>query len=946
MILYVLFFLSGAAGLVYELLWVHRLTLIMGGTTHAITTVLAAFMGGLAIGSFLAGRRAARLASPLRAYGLLEIAIGLSALLIELGFYGAVPFYRWIYNLVGPEHMVPLHAVRFLVSALLLLLPTAFMGATLPILIEHGVRKDARFGNVTGTFYGINTIGAAGGAALAGFFLIPELGRHGALFVAVLGNLSLGVLALLLRERLERGIAAARADAGRDASETPTPGAAMGSLIRGLVLVTVGVSGFAAMAYQIAWTRILLVQVGSSVYAFTSVLVVFIIGLGIGAFAIGLTAHRIRRPVFVLGIAEAALGLSALWILPRFAGLSANVVEWLRTIGSTGSDFLVKQFLYIFATLLVPTLVLGMVFPLVVYSVTRMHREASRNVGIAYAINTAGTILGSIIAGFFLLAGPPGIAGTIGIAVALSVLLGIALLLADRRAPLALRLGALAVLLVLLAFRWDAARRHPLDRATLTAGAFLGSLGDSGTILYYRDGPDATVSVHEHAGGRTLRINGKPDASTGVTDMPTQVTLAQFPLLLAAKPERVLVVGLGGGVTMASAASHSRVRSVDVLEISDAVIEAARTYFGPYLRGAFDDPRVRILRNDARNHLLLAPERYDVIISEPSNPWLAGIPNLFTKEYFKLARSRLDPGGVYCQWLQSYGMAPGDFLLVVRSLLAVFPNVSLWQGQHNDFLLIAREENESIPLDTLARRMLEPEVYRDLETIGLEHPGRFLGACLADHAELEAWAGEGPINTDNNGLLEFSAPLQRLRKDSPKIAASLARRAGRPLDSLLLADPESADHRSVLDLAQRNRQAIYAIYEASVPAPDPGSLYRVARKLHRLDPADWRAYRMVQGVVDILERERPGGIPPSNEETRFFESVRALPEPATGPVTPEATKRGRVGAWIEEARPALDEGRAIDARELLARASLFGGDEGEHAAVLAELRARALSPEP
>ncbi|MFH1679157.1 MAG: fused MFS/spermidine synthase, partial [Candidatus Eisenbacteria bacterium] len=902
MILYVLFFLSGAAGLVYELLWVHRLTLIMGGTTHAITTVLAAFMGGLALGSFLAGRRAARLASPLRAYGLLEIAIGLSALLIELGFSGAVPLYRFVHNLVGPERFILLHAVRFFASGLLLLLPTACMGATLPILVEHGVRRDRRFGNVTGTFYGINTIGAAIGAAIGGFLLIPMLGRHGALLVAVIGNLSLGTAALLIRSRLERGAAVDRTEAEPEAREAPAPGAGMGPLLRGLVILTVGVSGFAAMAYQIAWTRILLVQVGSSVYAFTSVLVVFIIGLGLGAFAIGLTAHRIRRPVFALGIAEAALGLSALWILPHFTGFSERVVEWLREMGATGPEFLAKQFMHIFAILIVPTLVLGTTFPLVVYAITRMHREASRNVGIAYSVNTIGTIFGSVVAGFYLLAGPAGITGTIGIAIALSAGLGIALLLAEGRAPLRLRAGTLVLLLVLLALRVHAAMEKPLDRATLTAGAFLGSLGDTGEILYYRDGADATISVHEPPwGGRTLRINGKPDASTGLADMPTQVAIAQVPLLLASNPERVLVVGLGGGVTMASAAAHSRVRAIDVLEISDAVIEAARVYFGPYLRGAFDDPRVRILRNDGRNHLLLTPENYDVIVSEPSNPWLAGIPNLFTKEYFELARSRLRPGGVYCQWLQSYGMAPSDFLLVVRTIISVFPNVSLWQGQYSDFFLVAREETGSVPLDTLALRMLETDVYRDLESVGLEHPGRILGACLADHDVLSAWAGRGPLNTDINGRLEFSAPLQRLRNDSPQLAASLARRGGDPLESFILADLEGPDHRSVLDLADRNRRGVFAVYQASKTAPDRATLLQVGEELYRSDPADWRTYRMVVSAADVFETERAGGPQLRMEEARFVERVRALPEPATGPLTPAETKSSRVGAWLEEA---------------------------------------------
>ncbi|RPJ44173.1 MAG: hypothetical protein EHM19_07200 [Candidatus Latescibacterota bacterium] len=858
---------------------------------------------------------------------MLEIGIALSALLVEAGFAGAVPLYLFLYHRLGPEQYLALHAVRFFVSGLLLLLPTACMGATLPVLVEHGVRRDARFGNVAGTFYGVNTIGAAAGTALAGFLLLPRLGRPGTLAVAALANLTLGALALLLRRRLEAAPAGEASAAGAPVAETaPPPGASMSPALRGLVLATVAVSGFAAMTYQIGWTRVLLVQIGSSIYAFTSVLVVFIVGLGLGAFVIGLAADRIRRPVFALGLAQLGLGLAALWILPHFASLAPEVVRWLRESGETGRGLLAHGFLFILRELFVPTFLLGMTFPLVVFAVTRMHREASRTVGLAYAVNTVGTILGSVIAGFLLLAGPPGVVGTLVIAIVLSAGLGVPLLLADRGVRLPARLAVLAGFLLLFLFRAEAARENPLDRATLTAGAFLGSTGDTGSILYYRDGADATVSIHEPPyGGRTLRINGKADASTGLADMPTQVALAQVPILLAPDPKKVLVVGLGGGVTMASAATHEGVERIDVLEISGEVIEGARLHFGPYTHGAFDDPRVRIIRNDGRNHLLLSRERYDVIISEPSNPWLAGIANLFTEEYFMLARARLEPGGVYCQWLQAYGMAPSDFLLVIRTLAHVFPNVTLWQAQFNDFLLIAGDDRPPVALGDLATRMLEPRVFADLESIGLEHPGRFLGGCLADDATLRSWAGEGPLNTDGNGILEFSAPLQRLRHESPSLMASLARHARGNSGRLVEADTENPDHAAVLSLASRNRAGTLGIYEATQSAPDPATLLASASKLFRADPGDWRIYRMVQSATDILERElasRPGSSP---EIALFVDRVRASGKPPSGPLTTDEEKRLLAGSWLAEAEAARARGHTIDARVLEARASLFAG---------------------
>jgi hypothetical protein len=415
--------------------------------------------------------------------------------------------------------------------------------------------------------------------------------------------------------------------------------------------------------------------------------------------------------------------------------------------------------------------------------------------------------------------------------------------------------------------------------------------------------------------------------------MPTQVALGQIPILLSPTPERVLIVGLGGGVTMASATTHERVRAIDVLEISEGVIEGARIHFGPFTHGAFDDPRVRILRNDGRNHLLLSPETYDVIISEPSNPWLAGIASLFTEEYFTLARSRLRPGGVYAQWLQAYGMSPRDFLLVVRTLARVFPSVTIWQAQFNDFLLIAGDERPPIPLDSLASRVLEPEVYADLESIGLEHPARILGSCLADDRSLRSWAGPGPINTDGNGLLEFSAPLQRLRHESQSLMASLGRHARGTYDDLVRVDEGRADHASVVELAARSRAGVFGIYEATLRTPDPMTLLLAAERLFRLDYEDWRVHRMVRSAATVLGEyvaQNPTARP---EIALFLQRVEVAGKPPSGPLTTPEEKRALAPGWLDQARTEFEKGRTIDGLVLEARAALFGagGAVGAHA---------------
>lgn len=929
--IYLLFFLSGAAGLVYELIWVREITRILGGTTHAITTVLAAFMGGLALGSVISGRRAGSLRSPLRAYGMLEIGIGLAAVLVQVGFTAAVPLYRALYRTAGPESMLLLTAARFLLSALLLVIPTTLMGATLPVLVEYGVRRNPRFGAVTGFFYGLNTVGAAAGAGLGGFLLLPRLGQRGALVVAAGTNLLLGASALLLRRRYEGARGAAEERDGDRPADEEAPGVGLGPALRFLVLLSAALSGFAAMTYQIGWTRLLMVILGSSTYAFSSVLVVFILALGGGALVIGALAHRIRRPVFALGVAQGVVAAGALGILPLFGGLPEEVAERLRRAEGVDFSLLAEQFFLVLRLLALPTLALGTTLPLVVLTITRRSREASRRVGAAYAVNTAGTIAGSIVAGFWLLAGPPGIGGTLGIAIALSACLGAILIGLSGAAGRGRRVAALALLLLLLGAGGYGALERPLDRATLTAGAFLGRVAEPGEIVYYRDGADATVSVHVVGRGiRTLRINGKPDASTDYADMPTQVACAQIPMILSPRPERVMIVGLGGGVTLASTVSHGRAKSIDMLEISDAVIEGATLHFAPLLGGAFDDPRVRILRNDGRNHLLLTPRTYDVIISEPSNPWLAGIASLFTEEYFRLARERLAPGGVYCQWLQSYGMSPRDFRMVIRTMQGVFPEVTLWQPQYADFLLIGRIDSAPVPLDTIAARMREPSVYRDLESVGLEHPSRFLGACLLHDEALREWVGPGPRNTDDNGILEFSAPLHRLRHRSRALAASLSRSPGGAFGKIVSADGESSSHRPVVEGTARSREAIFGIYEIAEEAPDRATLVRAAENLLSLDPGDWRVHRQIGATLLLLRNSLDTDPGPGLAEARALVGRvdRELGPPPTGPLTPPEVKEALVPGWIAEAEEAEKEGRWIDGAELRARARLFGPERG------------------
>lgn len=928
MLVYLFFFFSGAAGLVYELLWVRRLTLVMGGTTHAVATVLASFMAGLAIGSAIGSRYAHRMPRPLRAYGYLEIGIGLSAALTPFLFQSTLPIYRALVAQQGLETTFLLQVVRFLLSFLILLLPTAFMGATLPVLVEFASRRIARYERVPGLLYGLNTIGAALGAAAAGFFLIPHLGRSRSMLVVCAANLTLGVLSLALSRVWDRDRSAVRepeSNVGSGATQAGIPATTKSTRRPAFepYLLVAFISGLSAMAYQIAWNRLLVVQLGSSTYAFSMILIVFILGLGFGSYWIGLIGERIQRHAFWIAVSQAALAITVLLSIPGFSQLPDLVVGWIEASGGAVPSLLKHEFFYIARVLFLPTFFMGATLPLVMLAVTRSRGDASATTGRVYSINTAGTILGSILCGFFLLTSPLGIYGTLVTGASISGGLALFVFLFGRGHSR--RMGITAAMILIAGFAGAVfyTQGAPLEKATITAGAYLGEKSPAGTILFYKDGVDATVSVHEtEDGNRFLRINGKSDASSLLGDMPTQVSLAQMPLVLAKEQQDVLVIGLGAGITVASAALHKNVKNLDVLEVSNGVVEAARDYFGRYNREVLSDPRVRLYRNDGRNHLLLVDRTYDVIISEPSNPWMAGIANLFTREFFELAKSRLHEDGVYCQWVHSYSMAPSDFLMIVRTLQEVFPNVTLWQPKYADFLLIAG--NEGADVSAIASRMFEPAIYEDLETIGLEHPSRFLASCLVQSEKLLRWVGPGPINTDDNSLLEFSAPFHLHREDSRDIARSLARYQSSPVGSWI-ADADSNWTRSLGNLERKSRDGIFQGYALTNSSGMLRTeMLRELDRLYATDPNDWRIYYFLSQTLTSLEGELASGRVVDERETRAFVTrMRArLTEPETGPMTSFEDQVARSSSWLAELEEAIARDERIRAHELAARLRL------------------------
>ncbi len=846
LLLILLFLTSGATGLVYELIWTRELVFVFGGTTYAITTVLVAFMGGLGLGSYLAGRWAGRVRRPGLAYGLLELFIGLYALAVPAMLDAAEPLYRQLYPLVA-ETPGLLNAARFIVGAVLLVLPTTAMGATLPILVRYISATESSPGRAVGLLYGINTLGAMVGVLASGFVLIPVFGLAQATRIAAASNLLIGLIALAA---LRRQVPVA----------TPAPATARSAATGRAVLVTCAASGFVAMAYQIAWTRALVMSLGSSTYSFTCILAAFILGLAVGSLVAARFVDRLRQPLTAIGWAQTGIGLAAALVLP-VTGAAPILVYWLVERFAQNYDLLLAaQFTLVIAVTFVPTFLLGLLFPLFARVLaTEAGDDASAATGRLYGVNTIGTILGSFLAGFVLIrllgAQPLIVFGTL-----VNAGLGVWLLRRTRapRASLAIVAAVATLAIGLTIGRWDP---YVLSSGPFIAGFDPRRLADRVELLSYQEGVDMTVSVTRaevDPGLISLRVNAKTDASTSLPDMTTQLVLGHLPLLLHPDPQQVCVIGLGSGMTLGAVTEHVAPTRIDSVEISAIVIDAAEQHFSSYNNNATRDPRVRMLRADGRNHLLLTDATYDVIISVPSNPWIAGVANLFTREYFELCRAHLGTDGILAFWMQGYMMPVDNFRTVVRTLQQVFPHTSLWEMGDNDYLVLASADMPTPDFSALGERCAG-NVQADLFRIALAEPEQLLGRFVTGTETLRTWAGQGILHTDDNALLEFSAPRYMFSERGTDLRRALYGLMQSPLGQVCRLDrpdPAAGEVRARIAGIQDARRALAELaYDPETASLTPDELLDRLLAAHAADPDSVHAYQALNTLASRVAED-------------------------------------------------------------------------------------------
>jgi spermidine synthase len=750
------FTFSGASGLIYEVLWTRRLTHIFGSTTLAVSTVLAAFMGGLAVGSVLLGGWADRnRGRALRAYGVLEIAVGLLGFSIPLLLQAVGFVYLRLAPALESSPMI-FFVAQFLLVGLVLVLPCALMGGTLPILARWLVGREQEIGGRVAVLYAANTLGACAGAAAATYLLLPFAGVREGELVAVAMNLAAGAVALLLsRGARPASVALASELPATDADSSALPAAGERALLAAIAL-----SGFAAMVDEVAWARLVGLIFSSSVYAFGLMLLLFLSGIGIGSAIYA--RMRAADPARVLGLAligntfAALLGIALVPQLP-FA--------YMRGFPAVRDSFAFRELLQLVATapLLLPMAILfGIAFPAAVAATAKL-RNMGRGVGRVTAWNTAGTVAGAFLGGFVLIP-RIGMRASLTLAAASTAAAGIlALSHSTARAwrTRGLVAAGAALLVALLLPAWP---QNLLAQGTGFYAAIYGNvegLRDAerrSELLFYKDGIATTLSVDRQGPYLFYRSNGKTDASTDPGDMANQLLLGHLPMLLHPNPREVFVIGLGTGVSAAAAARYPA-HSIEIADIEGAAREATQQ-FAAQNRNVLADPRVRFLVADGRNALLARDKTFDVIISDPSDVWVAGVGSLFTQEFYALARTRLKPGGVMVQWFHMHSLPPEQMKLIVATFRSVFPYASLWRPNRGDVILVGSFDPVPWDLARLRRRIESvPGVAEDLRGIGFWHPLSIFAAFVLDGEDLgRMLAGVPGLHTDDHPVVEYLSP--------------------------------------------------------------------------------------------------------------------------------------------------------------------------------------------
>lgn len=763
-----LFFLSGTSALIYQVLWMRLLGLVFGVTVYAASTVWGVFMAGLAIGSFIGGRAADRVKRPIIWFGIAEATIGFTALLTPV----ALDLLQRVYTTVHPSLNSSLTGVTFgrlALSFVVLIVPSALMGATLPLIVKSSLLRAQALGHRVGVLYATNTAGAIAGSLVAGLLLIPRFGISISFAVAVAINLVVASIALTLGRRRLPADAGDRTGAG---SAAPPADRWYRSDWRMLtVLIVFAASGFISLALEVVWFRVLTLFLRPTVYAYSMMLAAVLAGIAAGSYA---AAPWLRRRtgdwLLALALLEAAIAVAAVLsfaMLPLIPDVMAIAEPWMTPLLG---EYLAFAVIVSFSVILPTMFLFGLAFPVGLHAWAAPHTDravAGSRIGIFYALNVAGAIAGSFGAGFLLLPALGSRSSLVGLG-GLALLSAFALLLAAKqRAGIRLFAGA-AFAAAFIGAVWITP--DPFD-------AFLEQRYEGQQVLWRQEGVQGTVSVHRAGDELSLHVNGNHQASTSPGMASTHHGIGHLPLAVHPDPRSALVIGLGGGATAGAVSRHQGV-DVDVVELSPEVVRAAGAFFREINYDVLRRPQVRLLVDDGRNHLLLTDRRYDVVTADVILPIHAGSGNLYSKEYFQLVRRVLRPGGVVLQWVAG---TEEEYKLIMRTFVSVFPQTTVWL---DGTLMVGSVEPLRLKRSDFEWKLDVPSRREALASIGLSRFEDLLAAYRAGPEEISRFVGEGPVLTDDRPLVEYFLSLPRDRAvDLSGLRGDVSRRLapdGRP----------------------------------------------------------------------------------------------------------------------------------------------------------------------
>ncbi len=745
-----LFALSGCSALIYEIVWYQLLQLVIGSTAVSLGVLLATFMGGLCLGS-LGLARVKRVAGmhPFRVYGLIELGIGACGILALFG----MPLVDYVYT-AAVGHGMPAILLRAVICALCLLPPTTLMGASLPAM-SRWLEASPKGISWMGLLYGGNTAGAVLGCLLAGFYLLRLTDMTTATFAAVAINVAVALLSLWMAKRAPLHSSGGEAEV-KTAARGYTP-----------VYIAIALSGAAALGAEVVWTRLLGLMLGATVYTFSLILAVFLVGLGVGSALGAMRARNLSGPA----AARAALGWAQIFAVAGIAWtafmLARSLPYWpINPLLSTqpGYTFQVDVVRVIWA-ILPATLLWGMSFPLALAGAASPGDDPGRLVGRVYAANTFGAIAGALAFSIVLIPWI-GTGNCERVLIVLAGAAGLAVLLpyVQTRRSMAAAAG-LAVAMAVTVYLASTVEQAP--GMLIAYGRRIMISANRSKLLYSGEGINSSIAITQWDDGAVqFHVSGKVEASTESYDMRLQRMLGHMPALVHPNPEKVLVVGFGAGVTAGSFVVHPEVKRIVICEMEPLIPPTATRYFAQQNFDVMHDPRTQIFYDDARHFVLTTPEKFDIITSDPIHPWVKGSATLYSREYFQLVKSHLNPGGVVTQWVPLYESDLETVKSEIATFFDVFPNGTIWANELDrggyDVFLLGQNEPMRIDLDKLEDRLAassQARVLQSLREVGFRSGTDLFSVYAGQAQDLRPWLTGAQINEDGNLRLQYLAGL-------------------------------------------------------------------------------------------------------------------------------------------------------------------------------------------